>query len=540
MSRLERTDANLAAVLVVGALVVRGMAGTPSRELAELLALSAASGPLREAIGTAPLWDVLLWGWVQLLEGGAARLMSGVLAALQVGVVFLTARLLMPTMLSVVVALLVLLTPLTLGMSQDIRPDALLSLLVAASWGGWLAGWRGWAHSAVLLGAIVVSPWGALAVLPQAILRPQQRWIPLSVACLVALIFAQTGPVEHPRVLLALLSAFALDEPLSLIIVGLLGVGVSGTLQRSSIALAVWLVVPILAGMILGLDLRHAAVCLPALWLLAGQGLAGLAVGQRWSVAGLLLILGGLSMTHHVANRPARPDWDAMAAALPDLTDDDVIAAVHPEAWALVLSRPADAEITDAASAHQIADDHRGQRLLWLLGEDPLRHEPATIALLRDAVILHRIAAGGGEALQVCPGCRAADPSVAVFDPTGVREGQTLALYSTAAVVLPDLTSDGPGRYAVDVVARGTPAGGVPAKLEITLEGAQPDGDSVWSLSPEVAAHRVEFDATTSGAVVLRFLNDGTSGDEDRNVFIETVALSRQTVPEQRPADEDR
>lgn len=539
MSRLARSDANLAAALVLAALIVRGAVESPSRELVELLALSAASGPLSEAVHAAPLWDVMLWCWVQLLEVGAARLLPAVLAALQVGVVFLTARLLMPAALSVSVAVLMMLTPLTLGAALDIRPDALLGLLVTAAWGSWLAGWSATSSLAVL-GAASVSPWGALAVLPQAVLRPERRWLLLGATCVLALGLAQTGPIPHPDVLIALLSAFAFDEQLALALVGLLGVPLFLQPRPHSAALLAWLLPPILAGMALGLELRHAAVCLPALWLLVGQGLSGLSGGRRWLLVGLLLSIGALSLGHHAVNRPQRPDWDAHAAALPPLTNDDVLAAAHPAAWALVLSRPIDAEITDADHAHQIASEHQGQRLLWLLGEDPQRHASATASLLQHAVLLRRITAGGGESLQVCPGCREADHAAVVFEPAGGHEGSAVALYSTGAAVFPDLTSDAPGRYAVDVVAWGSSAGGVPSKLEISLEGADPVGDWVWSLSPERSAHRVVFEAHRPGAVILRFLNDGTIGDEDRNAFIEVVALSQQPLPDQRPADQDR
>jgi hypothetical protein len=526
VSRLTRTEANLAVGLVVGALVIRGAAVPPGRELAELLALSAASGPL--TLGDAPPWDALLWAWVQLLEAGSARVLSGLLAALQVGAVFLTARLLLPVGLSVVVALLVLLTPLTLGSSQDIRPDALLGLLATASWGIWLAGWdrgpRGAAHAAAVLLTAAVSPWGALAVLPQAILRPRWRWIPLATVCL-AVVLSQAGPAHSPRLLSAQLLSFALDEPITLAIVGLLAAAVFAAPQRHSAALAGWLVVPLLAGTALGLEPRSAAVCLPALWLLAGQGLSGLPLGRRAGLSGLLLLLGGLALSHRVAHPPSRPDTDALAAALPALEADDVILAAPPEAWSLVLSRSVDGGISDADSALQLAAAHRGRRLLWLLGERSA-HD-ATAAVLRESVLLQRIAAGGGEALLLCAGCARADPAAAIFDPAGERLDDTLALYTNAAVVLPDLVA-GPGRYAVDVVAWGTAAGGVPAKLEITLEGGEPVGDRVWSLPPRPAARRVLFEVTRPGAVILRFLNDGTSGAEDRNVFIERVTLSAQ------------
>ena len=281
-----RADTNLAAALVVLALVVRSAAAPPSRELDELLALAQASGPLPAAITNTPLWDALLWSWVQLLDVGAARMLSGVLGAVQIGLIFLTARALsLPKDVSAAAAVLVLLTPVTLIHAQDIRPDALLGVMVTAAWGSGLAGWReglrGWGHGAAVLGAMLVHPLGVVLVLPLALLYPHKRWLLLAPLGLLGLLWLELGARLHPEVMLELLTSFALDEPVSLVVVGVLLVGVFQRPGEHSGALAAWLVAPMLAILSLGADLRYTTACLPALWLLAGQGLAGLSVPRR-------------------------------------------------------------------------------------------------------------------------------------------------------------------------------------------------------------------------------------------------------------------
>ena len=238
---------------------------------------------------------------------------------------------------------------------------------------------------------------------------------------------------------------------------------------------------------------------------------------------GALLLVGMLSLSHRMMHPLPRGDVDALYAALPELGEDDVIAAVSPRAWQMVL--PRSTEILTAELGH--LDHLAGTRVLWLIGEHPERHQETIAALRAAAVVLQEISAGRGLALLLSPGGQAADHGAAVFAPVGGRDGDDLLLYATADVVLPDLHTAGPGRHAVDVVGRGTSAGGVAAKLEITVEGAQPEGAWVWSLPGETAAHRVTFIAERSGPVILRFLNDGTLGSEDRNIWIEKVVLSQ-------------
>ena len=79
------------------------------------------------------------------------------------------------------------------GLGPDIRPDALLGVMVTAAWGSGLAGWReglrGWGHGAAVLGAMLVHPLGVVLVLPLALLYPHKRWLLLAPLGLLGLLW---------------------------------------------------------------------------------------------------------------------------------------------------------------------------------------------------------------------------------------------------------------------------------------------------------------------------------------------------------------
>ncbi|MFT5680868.1 MAG: hypothetical protein ACI8RZ_001774 [Myxococcota bacterium] len=530
--------------------------GLPApRWLDELMNLALVRAPLETLLLVdnhllrPPLWELLLAGWVAVLGEETARWLPLLLGSLQVGVVYLIARLRLSTALSVGVAGAVAVCPAMLSVAGDIRPDALLGLTVTLSWGAALAGWivgserhRG-LHIAATLAALYTHPWAILGVAPQAALwRKPKHWLTVGLLALPSLIWLNnlsvgTGPslsTPDPTALFWYLHAFAFDEHLSLMLV--IGCVVVATRSWSPLVtgLLAWLLGPLALGLVestLGipiLDQRYTVISLPALWLLAGLGLHALPTPPRRLVVGLLVLMGGLSGAHHrLIAPPPRADWDALAESFrDDLREGDTLIARHPLAWSVLLDRIPEQMPTEALPASP-----SGTRLLWLMGEHPDQHAARLTELLTTHHLLRHYEAPGGAAAMVVAGGQAADLQLAISDPVRVpmHDRSAVFLYANGRVLLPDLRAWQPGRYAVDVIARGPIVDGAPTLLRIGL-GTESE---TLTASPGGQLLRAVFAVDVPGELVsVRFLNDeevtSTSGEVvDRNLWIDAVVLSR-------------
>ena len=556
MPALSRLDALLVVLVVMAAMVLRLPGLDEPRWLDELANLALAREPIGRLLVVdfdllrPPLWELLLALWVRLFGESTARWLPLILGSLQIGVVYVIGRHFLSRALSVGVAMAVAVCPAMLWVAGDIRPDALLGLTVTLSWATALWGLnREGSHHQLLhllatLAALYTHPWAVLGIAPQVLFwRRPRHWLEIAILATPSLLWIRNisesvGPTlqsPHPSALFWYLHAFAFSEHLSFALVsGAVAAAVVRWMPNVGVLLA-WLLGPLLVGMVISvagmpiLDQRYAVIAMPALWLLVGIGLGALSDAPKRLVVGLLVLLGSLSMIHHrFIDPPPRADWDALAATFTDeLRDEDILIAQYQVPWGLLLDRIPE-PMTEAAVALQRPS---GQRVLWLMGEHPEQHTARVAELKTHSHLLRRYEAPGGAAVMMVPGGRPADFSAAIGDPPRVPlyDHASLFLYAGGRVLLPDLVVTEPGRYAVDVIARGPVVGGVPTLLTIGLAGESEPLEA----SPDGRLVRAEFDVDVPGEVVfVRFLNDEVGLDPggvevDRNLWIQTVVLSR-------------
>ncbi len=587
------------AFLLAGGL--RGLhLSAPSRWLDELANLGIARRPLVDILTVntdllrPPLSDLAFAVWIRGfgVEAGPARGLSVLCGALTAALVYWMARGFLSRPASLLACCGVVFAPLSLIAGREIRPDALLLLGVTAAWAGWFSLRQGKAsrghslfHGVAVLAALFTHAWGALAILPQVVLdvvspsgsrgAALKRWGLLGVLALPSLLWLNNlgktaGPELQPPDATSLfwfLHGFAYGEHLTAAVLFALAGGAvaawgkrtSGEDSAASLVplLLAWLLLPLGVGMAVShlgrpiIEARYATVVLPSLWLLGGWGMDRLErTSARWVPFLLLLLLGGITARTAVnRDETSRADWDGVAReAKVDLGPTDVLAGNYPGAWEVALGRAVPLEIPVGAgptTGRAAATAAGGQRLLWLVGEFPERYQEATGALTGTAAILRKYEKVGALGLLVRPGGRPARLPEATLDPPreSFMDREAVFLYAAGMVRFPDLTVTQGGNYTVDVVARGTPAGGEQVRIDVTFPGARALGQTSLPVGKDSTLLQVGFEAPLTGAgpLSIRFLNDGQAKGkdgqtEDRNLWIDAVVLSRVEGGAKAPA----